>query len=167
MFHCINVVQAVLWLIRLTNLRLAKIIAPVKNIDSTKSKHSWHFGLQIKTLKIFLMDFSHLFSSKHAMLSSMSTNSSDFRMTGCCLITFVSCYSIGEMRKCLSNDLRRTLIFPQCEKGSNVLATICVCQWVQAPQDFPCICRMTTGTLDSVHWGSNNGIRFEFYIDFW
>ena len=34
MFHCFNVVQAVLWLIRLTNMRLAHIIAPVKNIDS-------------------------------------------------------------------------------------------------------------------------------------
>ena len=40
MFHCINVVQAVLWLIRLTNFRLAQIITPVNNNDSTKSKHS-------------------------------------------------------------------------------------------------------------------------------
>ena len=37
MFHCINVVQAVLWLIRMTNLRLAQRIAPVNNIDSIKS----------------------------------------------------------------------------------------------------------------------------------
>ena len=40
MFHCINVVQAVLWLIRLTNFWLAQIITPVNNNDSTKSKHS-------------------------------------------------------------------------------------------------------------------------------
>ena len=40
MFYCINVVQAVLWLIRLTNFRLAQIITPVNNNDSTKSKHS-------------------------------------------------------------------------------------------------------------------------------
>ena len=40
MFHCINVVQAVLWLTRLTYLRLAQIIAAVNNIDSIKSKHS-------------------------------------------------------------------------------------------------------------------------------
>ena len=98
MFYCINFVQAVLWLIKLTNLRLAQIIAPVNNIDSTKSKHSWHFGQEIETLKIFLMDYSRLFSFRHAMLSSMSTNSSDFKVTGCCLVTFVWCYSIGEMR---------------------------------------------------------------------
>ena len=40
MFHFINVVQAVLWLTRLTYLRLAQIIAAVNNIDSIKSKHS-------------------------------------------------------------------------------------------------------------------------------
>ena len=40
MFHRINVVQAVMLLIRLTNLRVAQIIPPVNNIDSTKSKHS-------------------------------------------------------------------------------------------------------------------------------
>ena len=40
MFHCINFVQAVLRLIRLTHLRLAQIITPVNNNDSTKSKHS-------------------------------------------------------------------------------------------------------------------------------
>ena len=76
----------------------------------------------------------------------MSTNSSDFQVTGCCLVTFV-CYSKGEMRKCLDYDLRRTSIFPQREKGSNILATVCVCQWVQALPDFQCICRMTTGHL--------------------
>ena len=40
MFHCINVVPAVLWLIRLINFRLAQMITPVNNNDSTKSKHS-------------------------------------------------------------------------------------------------------------------------------
>ena len=29
---------------------------------------------------------------------------------------------------------------PPCEKGSNILATIYVCQWVQALRAFPCIC---------------------------
>ena len=167
MFHYFNAVHAVLWLIRLTNLRLAQIIAPVNNIDSTNSKDSWHIGQSIKTITIFLMGYSRLFSLKHAMLSSMSTNSSDPQVTGCCLVTFVWCYSIGEMRKCLNYDLRRASLFPQCEKGSHILATIYVCKWVQALHDFPCICRMITRTLDSVRWGSNNGIRFELYIDFW
>ena len=167
MFHCINVVQAVLWLIRLINLRLAQVIAPVKNNDGTKSKHSLHFGQYIKTIKIFVMDYLRLFSLKHAMLSSMNTNSSYFQVTGCYLVTFVWCYSICEMRKCFNFDLRGTSIFPQCEKGSNVLATIYVCQWVQALHDFPCICRITTMTIDSLRWGSNSGIRFEFYIYFW
>ena len=63
-------------------------------------------------------------------------------------------------------DLRGTSISLQCDKGSNILATIYVCQRVQALQDFPPICRITTRTLDSVRWGSNNGIRFEFYIYF-
>ena len=40
MFHRINVVEAVLWLIRLTNVQLAQIIAPVNNNDITKNKHS-------------------------------------------------------------------------------------------------------------------------------
>ena len=115
LFHCNNALKAVLWLIGLTNLRLAQIIAPVDNNDSTESKHSWHFGQWIKTLKIFLIDYSSLFSLKHAMLSSMSTNSSDFQVTGCCPVTFVWCYSMSEMRKCLNSDLRRTAIFPQCE----------------------------------------------------
>ena len=61
MFHCINDVQAVMWLIRLTNLRLAQLIAPVNNNDTAKSKHSSHFGQWIKTLKIFPMDYSRLF----------------------------------------------------------------------------------------------------------
>ena len=94
-------------------------------------------------------------------------NSSDFRVTGCCLVTFVWCDSIGAMRKCFVYDVSRTLIFPQCEKGSNILATIYVCQWVQALHDFPCIYRITTRTLHSVFWGSNNEFRFEFYIYFW
>ena len=92
MFHCINVLQTIFWLIRLTNLRLAQIVAHMNNIDSTKSKHSWHFGQYIKTLKIFLMDYSLLFSLKHAMLSSLSTNSSNFKVTDCCLVTLVWCY---------------------------------------------------------------------------
>ena len=88
-----------------------------------------------------------------------------FKVTGCCLVTFVWCYSIGEVRKCLNHDLRKTSIFPPCEKGSNIQAKIYVCQWVQALHAFPSFCRMTTRTLDSVR--SNNWIRFEFYIDFW
>ena len=40
MFHCINIVQAVLWILRLTNSRLAQIIAPVNNIDSIKREYS-------------------------------------------------------------------------------------------------------------------------------
>ena len=36
----LNVVQAVLWLIRLTKFQLAQIITPLNNNDSTKSKHS-------------------------------------------------------------------------------------------------------------------------------
>ena len=107
-----------------------------------------------------------LFSLKHAILCSMSTNSSDLQVTGCCLVTFVLCYSIGEIRKCFNYDLRRTSIFPQCEKGSNILATIYVCQLVQALHDFPCSCRITTRELDYVRWGSNNGIWFEFHIHF-
>ena len=76
-FHCINVVQSVLWLIRLTNLRLAKIV-PVNNNDSAKSKNSKHFGQWIKTLKIYPMDYSRLFSLKHAMSYSMSKSNFDF-----------------------------------------------------------------------------------------
>ena len=137
MFHCINVVQAVLWLIRLTNFRLAQIITHVNNNDSTKSKNSWHCGQQIKTLKLFVMDYSRLFSSKHVMLSC-----ADFKVTGYCLVTFVWCHSIGEIRKCFNYDLKRTSIFPQCEKVSNILATIHVCQWVQVLHDFAYICRI-------------------------
>ena len=40
MFHCINAVHAVLWLIRLTKFRLAQIITPVNNNEGTKSNHS-------------------------------------------------------------------------------------------------------------------------------
>ena len=104
---------------------------------------------------------------KACMLSSMSTNSSDFQVTGCCLVTFVRCYSTGEIRKCFNYDLKRTSIFSHCEKSSNILATIYVCQWVQPLHDFPCICCITTRTLDSVYWGSNNGIWFEFHTYFW
>ena len=137
MFHCINVVEAVLWLRKLTNFRHAQIITPVNNSDSTKSNHSWHCGQWIKTLKIFLMDYSRMFSLKHVMLSC-----ADFQVTDCCLVTFVWCYSIGEMRKCFNYVLRRTSTFPQCEKGSNILATIYVCQWVQELHCFAYICRI-------------------------
>ena len=61
------------------------------------------------------MDYSRLFSLKHVMLYC-----ADFQVTGCCLVTFVWCYSIGVIRKCFNYDLRRTSIFPQCEKGSNI-----------------------------------------------
>ena len=54
------------------------------------------------------------------------------------------CYSIGEMRKCPNYNLRRTSISPRYDKGSNILATIHVCQWVQALHDFPRICCITT-----------------------
>ena len=40
MFHCINDIESVLWLIRPTNLRLAELIVPVNYNDSAKSKHS-------------------------------------------------------------------------------------------------------------------------------
>ena len=40
LLHCINVVQAVSWLIWLTDLRLAQIIKAMKNNDSNKIKHS-------------------------------------------------------------------------------------------------------------------------------
>ena len=43
MFHCINVIPGVLWLIGI-NLRLAQIIAAVNNNASTKCKHSEHVG---------------------------------------------------------------------------------------------------------------------------
>ena len=82
-----------------------------------------------------------------------------FRFPGDMLLPckFLWSYSIGEMRKCFNCDLRAT-IFPQCEmKGSNILGTIYVCQWVHALCDFPCICRITTRTLDSVRGGANNG----------
>ena len=63
----------------MTNLWLAKIIAPVYNNDSTKSKvkHSYNFGQSIKAIKTFPMDYSRLFSLKQGMFYSMSTNSSD------------------------------------------------------------------------------------------
>ena len=61
------------------------------------------------------MGYSRLFRLMHAILSSVSTNSSDFQVIGCCLVTFVCCYSISEMRKRLNYDLRSTSIFPQCE----------------------------------------------------
>ena len=108
MFHCIKVVQAILWLIRLTNFRLAQIIAHVNNIDSTKSKHSWHFWQKIKTLVIFMMDYSRWFSLKHATLSSISTNGYDFKLRGCCLVTFVWINSIGGMWIWHKYDLWKT-----------------------------------------------------------
>ena len=40
LFHCIKAVQAVFWLIRLINLRLAQAIVPAKNNYNTKSKYS-------------------------------------------------------------------------------------------------------------------------------
>ena len=81
------------------------------------------------------MDYSHLFSLKHVKLSCAV-----FQVTSFCLVTFVWCYSIGEMRKWFNYDLRRTSKFPQCEKGSNILTTIYVCQRVQALHDFAYIC---------------------------
>ena len=142
------------------------LIAPNISIPNT-------LGNKLK-LKIFLMDYSRLFSLKYAMLSSMSTNSSDFQVTGCCLVafTFVWGYSIGEMRKCVNYDLRRTSIPPprlpcENEKGSNILETIYIGQWVQSLHDFPWICRMATRTLYTVRWGSNNWIRFQYHIYFW
>ena len=112
------------------------------------------------------MGYSRLLSLQHIMLFSMSTNTSDFQVTGHCLVTFVWCYFICEMWKCLNYDLRRTSTFLQCEEGSNILAQICVCQWAQALHDFPCICLITTRTFDFRRWGSNNEIRFEICINF-
>ena len=96
------------------------------------------------------MDYSRLFSSKRVMLFPISKNSSYFQVTGCCFVTFVWCYSIGEMRKCFNCDLRGTSIFPQCEKGSNILATIYVCQWIEALHDFPCICALRFKQRNSI-----------------
>ena len=93
------------------------------------------------------MDYSLLFSLKHVMLSCN------------CLVTFVWCFSIGEMQKCFNYDLRRTSTFPQCEKGSNILATIYVCQLVQALHDFAYTCRTYDTWFCVLSFKQRNSIR--------
>ena len=66
-------------------------------------------------------NFSRLCSLKHAMLSSISTRSYNFQVTGCCLVTSVWCYFIGEMQKCLSYDIRETEIFRWVKRRARTL----------------------------------------------
>ena len=138
----------------------------VNNNENAKLYIPKTLGNESKLSKYSQMDHNGLLTLVFlAMLPSMSTNSSDFNVIGYYLVKFVWCYSISCMRKCRNYGLRRTTIFyPQCEKkGSNILETIYVCQWVPVLRDFPCICRLTTRTLDSVRWGSNN-VEFDLNV---
>ena len=78
------------------------VIEHKKISDYSPEKHTCKVWSQLDWMKLFQVIPGNLrFSPPHVMLSSMSTNSTDFQVKGCCLVTFVWCYSKGEMQKCL------------------------------------------------------------------